>query len=52
MIGKCEKNFEHNAKNFAGKFLIVTEKSSKTEVISLSYDVNPVYSKSIYFEQI
>jgi len=44
-----EKIFEHNTKHFARKFRIVTKKSSKNEVISLSYDVNDhVYSKSIH----
>jgi len=38
---------ERKAKNFAWKFLTVSEKSLKTEMISLSYDViDNVYSKS------
>jgi len=53
MIGRdlmqnVENFSEYNAKNFAGKFLTVTEKSSKkkNEMISLGYDANDhVYSK-------
>jgi len=43
-----QKNFLNpKAKAFARKFLTVTEKPSKIELISLSYDVNDhVYSKS------
>jgi len=44
MLKDAKKKFEHNEK-FAWKFL--TEHSSKTEILSLNYDVNDhVYIKS------